>query len=357
MRVVSRFLFTLCAVILVGAGCVGSSSEEQTQGPAGMFVSTDKGESWRSASVLPGVEGNKSLASISVFKIVEDPQDPKALWWATRGQGLLYSFDGASSWKAAASPLNRGFIYDVAVHPKNKCLVLATNGRQLFRSDDCARSWTPVFEEVRKNVLVRSFDFDPFGRHEVYMIESNGDMYKSTDTGSSWTLHRRFKVKLRDLQFDKQRQGALYVATREHGLLRSHDNGQSWTSLKEKLDDYSGALDFRSFLVYPGSANTLYWVSKYGILTSRNGGDVWEPYPLVTPPGSVNIYGFAVNPKNPKEVYYTATDGRRSTFYRSVDQGVSWVTRKLPSGQIPTELRVNPASTDNILLGFTIPSN
>ncbi len=357
MRSVSRFILSLSALLLVGAGCAGSSNETLTQGPAGVFMSPDKGESWRSVSVLPGVEGNQSLSGVSVFKLVEDPQDSRAMWWGSRGQGVLHSFDGAKSWKLSAAPLNRGFIYGIAVHPKNKCLVLASNGRQLLRTDDCARSWQTVYEEVRKNVTIRTAAFDPFGRHNVLMIQSNGDMYKSVDTGSSWALHKRFRTKLRDIQFDKNRQGAMYIASKEKGLYRSLDGGDTWVSLSDKLADFSGGLDFRYLLVYPGAPNTLYWVSKYGILTSRNGGDVWEAFPLVTPPGSVNIYGFAVNPKNPKEIYYTATQGARSTFYRSVDTGSSWVTRKLPSGQIPTALRVNPSNSDQIFMGFTIPTS
>ena len=42
---------------------------------------------------------------------------------------------------------------------------------------------------------------------------------------------------------------------------------------------------------------------------------------LITPPGSANIYGFAVNPQNENEVYYVGTIGNRSLFYKTVDGG------------------------------------
>jgi hypothetical protein len=76
---------------------------------------------------------------------------------------------------------------------------------------------------------------------------------------------------------------------------------------------------------------------------------------LLTAPGSVQIYGFAVNPKNPNHMYYTATANNRSTFYRTVDGGQNWITKRLPSGQIPTALRVHPEQEDWVYVGFTIP--
>ena len=76
---------------------------------------------------------------------------------------------------------------------------------------------------------------------------------------------------------------------------------------------------------------------------------------LITAPGGANIYGFAVNPQNDNEIYYTATIGTRSTFYKTADGGQNWVTKKLPSGQVPTVLRVHPSNPNMLYLGLTIP--
>jgi hypothetical protein len=78
---------------------------------------------------------------------------------------------------------------------------------------------------------------------------------------------------------------------------------------------------------------------------------------LLTAPGSVQIYGFAINPQDDNHIYYTATANNRSTFYRSIDGGANWITKKLPSGQIPTALRIHPEEPDWIYVGFTIPSD
>jgi photosystem II stability/assembly factor-like uncharacterized protein len=60
-----------------------------------------------------------------------------------------------------------------------------------------------------------------------------------------------------------------------------------------------------------------------------------------------------VNPQNDNEIYYTATIGDRSTFYKTLDGGKNWITKKLPSGQIPVYLRVHKKNASVLFLGFT----
>lgn len=81
------------------------------------------------------------------------------------------------------------------------------------------------------------------------------------------------------------------------------------------------------------------------------------PLNLITPPGSVLIYAFAINPNNDAEMYYTATQAEtnHSTFYKSIDSGQTWTTKKMPSGQIPAILRVHPDQNNLVYLGFTTP--
>jgi hypothetical protein len=55
-------------------------------------------------------------------------------------------------------------------------------------------------------------------------------------------------------------------------------------------------------------------------------------------------------------MYYTATlkDLSRSTFYKSIDGGVNWTTKKLPTGQVPAKMRIHPEK-NYIYIGFAIP--
>ncbi|EKE06925.1 MAG: hypothetical protein ACD_18C00235G0004 [uncultured bacterium] len=349
----------IASVFLTGASClnVGDTNKAITSGPAGMFVSTDKGETWSAISAFPTSQGVKNLNGYSVFGLIEDPEDPQGLYWLSREVGLFYSFDSGRSWKQSVSPLNVSLIRSLTINPKDNCDIYATNGRQVFKTLDCVRSWEEVFNEIRPSDSITAVAFDPFHTENIYIGESNGDLLKSTDSGKTWSVINNFGrgTYIRDLSFDTNREGIFFVATLKNGLFRSKDSGETWVNLSSKLAEYPGSLDFRRFLIYPSNAEEIYWISKYGILTSRNSGEDWEPVKLVTPPGSVDIYAFTVSRFNNKEMYYTATIDYKSSFYRSVDGGKTWETRKLPSKQLPTMLFSHPQNDGWLYLGYTIP--
>lgn len=358
----SRFLLSTAffgtMLLLIGAGCLsGPNAVEQVQttGPAGMFVTTDRGESWKQISVMPDVPETEGLSGVSVYRIFEDPSDPKTMYWASREHGLFYSYTDGTKWQQAEGPLATGFIYSVAVDPENKCTVYASNGRFVYKTTDCNRNWSEVYRETRSDVIISSLDINPFSPHQVYLAETNGDLFQSGDFGQSWNLVHRFKGRLEKIEADRFQDNVLYIATRDRGLGRSDDGGKTWIPLAEKMEAFSKADEYRRFFTHPTKAGMIYWISTYGILVSEDRGNTWKSMTLLTAPGSVQIYGFAINPKDPNQIYYTATTNGRSTFYRTVDGGQNWITKKLPSGQIPTAVRVHPVNGDWIYVGFTIP--
>ncbi|OGH64159.1 MAG: hypothetical protein A2821_02655 [Candidatus Magasanikbacteria bacterium RIFCSPHIGHO2_01_FULL_41_23] len=355
-------LFLFSAVIfLTGASCVsfpGTSSKKSTPtGPTGWFFSKDSGESWKPMVLLPTADGVKSLSAVSVYALVEDKNDPKALYWLSRDNGLLYSYDDGATWQKSVEPVGSGFIYSIAIHPTDKCTIFATNGRQIFKTTDCNRSWTEMYREGVPSRTIKSLAINISPPFELYALEANGILLKSLDSGASWQIGHDFKEPTEKMIFDNNKAGLVYVATKENGLIRSRDSGVTWFNLKNSLKSFPGATQYRRLYLYPTQGEQVYWVSKYGILVSKNAGDDWDPINLITPPGGTSIYGFAVNPKNEKEIYYTSTIGTRSTFYRTIDGGKTWVTRKLPSSQIPVILRIHPNNPSWLYLGYTAMSN
>src|SRR3989344_4607004 len=346
------------ALFLIGQGCFSLTGEEapRTAGPGGMFVSVNKGEAWQAISVLPGAQGVQDLSGVRVYRLFTDPQDTRALYWASRAHGFFYTYDGGQTWQQPQGDLRSGFIYSIAVDPRDRCTLFVTNGAKVFRSEDCSRSWQEVYRESRLDVRVTSIAFNRLAPRQVLILLSNGDLLETTDAGASWQVIYRFEKDVVDVFADPRQRDIFYVASRSSGLYRSIDAGRTWVSLQENMNDFFGSSEYRRFYLHPANAGVLYWISTYGILRSDNSGDTWEPVDLITPPGSAQIYAFAVNPKNEQELYYTATINNRSTFYRSFDGGIKWATKQLPSGQIPTILHVHPDNPEVVYLGFTIPS-
>lgn len=356
MRSIIKHLgFLVISLLLVGQGCVSlSDSGPTTSGPAGMFVSTNKGEIWQSVSILPEADGAKNISNVSVYRLFPDPSDAAALYWATRENGYYFSYNEGRTWQQPLQSLMSGFVYSIAVHPEDRCTIYVANGPNVLQSTDCSRSWKDVYRESRVDVNVVTVVFDRFSPDIVLLATSNGDILRSLDKGGSWQVRARLNTLVGEMFGDSLEPDTYYLATRNNGLYRSVDGGTNWVSLQDKMAGFSGSNEFRRFVVDQKNGS-LYWVSTYGILVSRDGGDSWRSVDLITPPGSAQIYGFAVNPQNDKEIYYTATINSRSTFYKTEDGGLTWITKKLPSGQLPTVLHVHPEKGDIVYLGFTIP--
>jgi photosystem II stability/assembly factor-like uncharacterized protein len=163
----------------------------------------------------------------------------------------------------------------------------------------------------------------------------------------------------------------LYIAGQKGQLRRTDNGGASWDDLQSGFSGYSGSENFYRLILHPSKRDGLFWISKYGILRSNDAGRTWSDYKLITPPGAVNVYAFAINPKNDKELYYVGTilvqvdetkaalSGKtpppsgRSTLYKSVDGGTTWITKKLPTSAIPVALLMHREQTNVLFLGFT----
>jgi len=90
--------------------------------------STDQGEHWTSiASNLP--------AFGSVRSIAEHPRNPNLLFVGTE-VGAFVSVDGGKSWVRIRKGLPPVPVHDLAVHPRDNVLVIATHGRGLYLIDD-----------------------------------------------------------------------------------------------------------------------------------------------------------------------------------------------------------------------------
>ncbi|MBI2444351.1 MAG: hypothetical protein HYV42_03880 [Candidatus Magasanikbacteria bacterium] len=343
-------------LILLGQGCLNLQSKQA--GPAGVFRSVDRGENWTPAVSLPTAQGVKSIAGVNVFRFFPDPGDPNALYLASRNQGLFYTYNRGESWNRV-EPLSGKFIYALAVDPHNKCAIFVSDGPHIYRTLDCSRSWQLVYTEERPLERFVALAVDYGTSTLVYGATIGGDVFRSTDRGASWQAVKRFGFEIRELLVDPFASRRVYVAAHRQGLYRSDDAGVNWANLSRGFDAYSEANNFYRLVLHPGRKNSLFWVSKYGILRSDDLGYTWQDIKLLTPPGSVSIFAFAVSPKNDDEMYYLATILNekqlpvRSTFYKTADGGVNWVTKKLPTNTIPVGIHLHPLEPNMLFLGFT----
>jgi photosystem II stability/assembly factor-like uncharacterized protein len=115
-----------------------------------IFKTTDLGKTWTSITTQE-IEGH-------VFVIREDLKNPDLLFAGTEA-GLYITLDGGKKWTRFENNLPKAAVYDLAIHPRDNSLVIATHGRSLFIIDDIS-----ALRQLTADVLskpIHFFDVNP----------------------------------------------------------------------------------------------------------------------------------------------------------------------------------------------------
>ncbi len=157
----------------------------------GVWKTTDGGNTW-----TPLTDDQPALA---IGALAIDPSSPQTIYAGTgeenfaqdsySGVGILKSTDGGQTWTNYPGPFTQQYIGGLAVDPAKSSHVLAASTIGLYQSGDGGQTWTQVLNGIATSVY---FDRaqpgvawcalgNPFGS------KLNG-VYRSTDSGASWTL-------------------------------------------------------------------------------------------------------------------------------------------------------------------------
>lgn len=232
----------------------------------GLFVSTDGGLSWRSASGIPQGSAISSIVVSPGFA-----QDRTVFASTTEG-ALFKSDDGGRSWASWGDDLPIWRINQLAISPtygSDRTLLAATN-RGLYRSQNGGRSWSLIGPQTSAwSVAIAPRigpDFTAYGGTEA-------GLYISTDSAQSWgglVLADQSVIAIA-LSPDYANDRALMVGTWQ-GAYFSSDGGASWQGPWLNDQIVSSALFSPS---YPGD-RTLFLGTESGIYVSVDGGSTWN---------------------------------------------------------------------------------
>ena len=239
--------------------------------PAGLFRSTDDGESFEHVS---GLRDHPSRASwvpgaggMILHSIVPHPTDPRQVWIAISTAGAFYTADGGHSWQ----PRNRGtradFMPEDQRYPEfGQCvhsLVMSPgDGEWLYQQNHCgmyrSRDGGQQWESIEAG-LPSSFGFPaavhPRDPRTLFLVPLNGDIagrfmpegrtavYRTRDAGDTWTALRKglpqqnafFGVLRQALTTDPLSPAGVYFGTNTGQLYVSGDEGDSWTCVTDTL--------------------------------------------------------------------------------------------------------------------------
>jgi photosystem II stability/assembly factor-like uncharacterized protein len=225
------------------------SGRHRAEGPGGVCLSTDFGESWR-----PIGEG---LPEVPATSIVLDPNstaDSRTLYVSIFERGVYKSADGGATWQRKSRGLgapDNMRVYRLVLHRDGTLFALITAKRReraflpgapgLYRSQDAGETWRCITGSLGL-LWPKDFNIHP-ERSEVIFLgaadafeEQQGGLYRTTDGGATWKRVARNGREHFGAYFHPQKDGWIYMTLTEGApgpsLWLSTDNGDTWRAME-----------------------------------------------------------------------------------------------------------------------------
>ena len=239
--------------------------------PAGLFRSTDGGETW---AHMQGLRDHPTRphwmaggAGLILHSLLVHPEDANRIWVGISSAGVFYTGDGGKSWEPRNKGTRADFNPEDQRYPEfGQCvhsLVMAAgqpdilyqqNHCGMYRSEDGGQNWISI-----EPGLPSSFGF-PAAAHPretdtLFLLPLNGDIagryvpdakvavYRSRDRGRNWQALRTglpqenaFVGVLRQaLATDRLEPAGVYFGTSGGQLYASPDEGENWRCVAPHL--------------------------------------------------------------------------------------------------------------------------
>lgn len=307
-----------------------------------LYVSRDGGETWR------GIAG----ARFSPFHLLFDTKGNQlfvgsqeaGIWTVDTGE-----FSRAEQYKdktnrAPATATVFSMEFDDAVSPSTVYAAVRHDDRGYLAALK-EETYTELFFAPLEDSPVRTTALDPFSPTRIF-IGAGAALYRTDDAGETWQVLHNFGRTVTYIRAHPRVPGLLFAATDRGHIFRTSDYGNTWQELTKSIAKHKGARENQKLFL--GASSALYLVSNHGLLISRNNGDDWDDIPLLAPPDSLPVLGFAMHPENSAMFYISAS----SQLYKTDNGGVTWKGTQFPGKSSIIAIAIDPADPKTIIIGF-----
>lgn len=252
----------------------------------GLVASGDRGASWQRFGT--------GFSSRSSRQIVFDPGDSRRLFVGSfNGGGLNVSTDGGSTWTSRRVGSLVSYVWSTAVDARTGAVYAGTVGEGLWRSTDGGAA----FVRLGASAITDTRTIVPDG--DRLLAGGRLGFHRSTDGGATWT--QTLSVYVSNITVDPRDTNVVYAATQAGGVLRSRDGGATFVSINNGLTSLRISRG-NGVTIDPRSSNVLYVGTEgAGVFKSTDGGQAWRAVSQGL--GNLTVFGLAINPSNPDELY------------------------------------------------------
>lgn len=178
------------------------------------------------------------------------PTDPDLIYVGTFPAGVYTSTNGGQSWRESNVGWTNDGVFSLVFHPDDTDIIYAGTYNGVNRSTDGGAHWEMWDQGWPDEQWAFSIEFDPRDPNVMYACSKNGEnegtgtedfqgtVMKSVTGGASWfpiTTGLNTNQEFYKIVVDKLDPNVLYLATELEGVFISRDNGALWLPWNEGL--------------------------------------------------------------------------------------------------------------------------
>lgn len=184
------------------------------------------------------------------------PTDKNILYMGTFPAGVFKSTDGGQTWREKSTGWTNDGVFTLVCHPDDSDTIYAGTYNGVNLSTDAGATWTTADQGWPDEQWVFSIDFDPDDPDIMFACSKNGEnegrgspdskgvVMKTVDGGENWRSITPAAVDTQEFYkiiVDPNDPDILYLATERDGVLISYDAGTSWSAWNDGLTNtYAG---------------------------------------------------------------------------------------------------------------------
>lgn len=331
-------IITILVPSLLFLGCSHQGLKVKTDG--GVFRSNDGGLSFEPKHKIDE-ETNIGNVNINDIEVV----DGNIIYIGTRNNGMFKSEDNGETWKPLFTGSN---VWQIEIDPSNSDVIyiaVTVNRRgKIFRSRDAGLNWEEIYSQARLDFDILTLEIDERNPSNIYAGDSQGVVFKSSDSGGRWRAIDRQKTPISLIKIGKSDSGKIYYMSGK-ALRMSSNGGEIFENLR--LPSVGTNVSITSIEVDPRNSEIIYVSSSQAIFKSIDGGQNFSEVNILNPRGPA-ISNVAINPQNSREWFY----GAGFAIYKTSDNGVTWSVSQINTNRRVRIIAINPTNTDIIYLGM-----
>jgi photosystem II stability/assembly factor-like uncharacterized protein len=226
----------------------------------GIYRSRDGGRNWSRISPENHAE-IKNVESIAI-----DPVDPEVIYagtwhlpWKTE--------DGGKSWNSIRKGvIDDSDVFSIVIDPARPSNLFISACSGIYRSESAGALFRKIQGIPYSARRTRMLQMDPRDHNVVYAGTTEG-LWKTMDSGLTWTRMTPANVVINDVLIDPRRPARVLLATDRSGVLASDDGGVTFTASNRGFTHRQAA----ALLVDRKDSSTIY----VGLLSDKEFGGVF----------------------------------------------------------------------------------